>query len=75
MSFIGFKDGKTYVNDEHIEAVSIGNANDQWTVDVFLRYPDGSRQAYPIYECTNELAAKDCLNAFLSHLDSVITIN
>ena len=60
--FVGFKDGKTFVFDEHIEGVRLEKRTERWVIVVYLRYPNGETSEYSIYREANELEAKERLN-------------
>ena len=69
MSLTGFLSGNTFVKDEHLEAVSLVKDASGWVISVFLRYPDGNRQAYVIHRGDNESEARQHLKSFLSRYE------
>ena len=70
-NFVGFKDGNTFVFDEHIEAVRVENVGNHWYVTVYLRYPDGGKSEYSIYRCNSESEAKTRLDSFMDQYSNV----
>ena len=70
-NFVGFKDGKTFVFDEHIEAVRLREVHNQWDITVHLRYPNAEKSEYLIYRGTSESEAKTRLDSFMAQYSNV----
>ena len=73
-NFVGFKDGRTFVNDEHLEAVRVNTVGNEWVVTVYLRYPNGEKSEYGIYRGASEAEAKTRLDSFMAIYSSVTYI-
>ena len=72
--FVGFKDGKVFVDDKYLEAVFLRRPKDKWGVIISLRLPDGEKEEYGIYWCANEEEAKKRLDSFMAQYSNVISI-
>ena len=70
-NFVGFKDGRTFVLDEHIEAVRLAKVSNGWSIIIYLRYPDGGKSEYPICSETSESEAKARLDSFMAQYSNV----
>ncbi len=70
-NFVGFKDGKSFVLDEHIEAVRLAKVSNGWSIIIYLRYPDGGKSEYTIYRGTSESETKTRLDSFMAQYSNV----
>ena len=70
-NFVGFKDGRTFVFDEHIEAVKLTKVSNRWSIIIYLRYPDGEKSEYTICSETSEQEAKARLDSFMAQYSNV----
>ena len=57
-NFVGFKDGKIFVDDKYLEAVFLRKLKDKWGVIISLRLPNGEKSEYSMCSCANEEEAK-----------------
>ena len=70
-NFVGFKGGKSFVLDEHIEAVRLAKVSNGWSIIIYLRYPDGGKSDYTICRETSESEAKARLDSFMAQYSNV----